>query len=182
MKITKKIALMCLLIIVALVSFTGCGQVSIQDQVKITEVTNGVEVYACGTYPVDVRVTILVAAGEDESFESIQFYELKPGEKKVLRYKDDYFTILGLIDSKIIAIHYDMSRWVKPVAIPVCIIILVIIFVLGAKGEDARPIAAIFPIISGLITAFILCIIEIILMMVLKGPIEFKGPIELLFS
>lgn len=178
-KIAFTLTCTCLLVLIPLVSSIG-GKLVFQKkkQAILTEVTNGVEVYACGTHPITVRVDISVESLEEpehpKQFQSSQFCTLQPGEKTIVFYDRPHHKTLGLIDSYIILlpITFDITGVLILIGIHAFIILIIIIVnktkIKKGKLDDIETILLVLLTIE-------ICILYIIFMVIriIWDPIEF---------
>lgn len=149
-----------------------------KKQVILTEVTNGIEVYACGTHPVSVLVEFWVESLEKpehpKQFRSSQVCMLQPGEKTIVFYDKPHHKTLGLIDSDIalLPMTFNITGAIIPIGIQVFIIFIIIIAnKTKIKKEELDKIAVIL---------FVLLTVEVVLMFYIIGVIRIIfDPIDL---
>lgn len=136
-KIVSTIIVTCILVVAPLmIAIKGRQEFQKKEQAIFNEVLDGVEVYACGTHPICVRVDIMVESLDYENlekFEYTQFCELQPGEKTIVSYNRSNYKTCGLVDHHIILRPRIVDITGVLILIGIQFIILIVVEIVNKK-------------------------------------------------
>ena len=151
-----------------------------EEQARLTLVEDGVEVYACGSYPVYVKATLWVEKDKDalypDPFKCNEYCHLKPGEKKILTYNNPTTKVTDLLDYSVTLEekNYDVTKLAIVIFVVIFFLLIILAFAIESDGTQECLIARCGIFISVFLTLAILGGIRIVAGHFAMGPIIFS--------